>query len=118
MLSIRFSSITLPADDSSCPSESVTITPTEVWCGTDHFADYFSSMWKVGSHYFTAGEIAGPVVVTFRGPGELRVGPFPVLRLVGQSLFNGGEMLARVDDHKWRATADGRDYETVVVTQG
>ena len=118
MLSIRFSSITLPADDSSSPSESIIITPTEVCCGTQQFATFLSSMWIVGGHYFTAGEIAGPVVMTFRGPGELRVGPYPAVRLVGQSLFIGGEMLARVDDDKWRASADGQDYEAVVFTQG
>jgi hypothetical protein len=118
MLSIKFSSLTLPTDESCSPSETITITPTGVWCGTFQFAAYFSSMWRVGSHFFTAGKIKGPVFVRFRGPGELAAGPFPGIRLVGQYIFDGDDLVARVENEKWLVCADGREYDAAVVSPG
>ena len=74
-------------------------------------------MWKVRGKYFTSGEIGGPANVTFQGDSrDLTLGPFPGVRLVGQNLFHGEDLLASVEQEKWHAYTDGQEYDAVVLS--
>jgi hypothetical protein len=119
MPAIRFIWSTSPGEASSSPSDYITISPAAVWCkgSVAPYARFYSSMWQVGGTFFTTGEIVGPVMLAFWRDGEeLVVGPYPAVRLVGQNLFHGDEMVASVKHERWQADADGRAYEAVVVT--
>lgn len=107
MPTIRFSSPSAASDECTT-SDVITLTPNTIWCSNPAlFAQYLSSMWRVGDTYFTSAEIEGPMLVIFTclfgKEGELEVGPFPRVRLVGQYLFDGDEMFARVEHEKWYA---------------
>jgi hypothetical protein len=116
MLTIRFSSQSYAKEKFSPPASSIVVSPDAVTCGDQVFARYSTSLWHIGEKLFTLGTIEGPVMVSFRGPGELSTGPYPTVRFVGQHLFHDGQLLAWAVQDKWVCSRNRGTYAAIVVT--
>lgn len=116
MPTIQFSSQMYEKERASPPTPSITLSHDAVTCGDEVFATFFSSLWHIGDKLFTIATIEGTVKLTFRGQEQVAAGAYSEVRLVGQHLFNGGELLAWVEQEQWYRPVDDSTYDTIVVT--
>ena len=94
----------------------IALSHDNVVCGDRVFGHFFSSLWHIGSKFFTIATIDGPVILTFRGHREFTSGPCSGVRLVGQHVFHGDERLACIEQEKWKCSKDNGTYDLIVVS--
>lgn len=117
---ISFTSQMYPREEVSPDCPVISVSHDALWChdALEPFARFYSSLWSIGSKFYTIGNIQGPVWLTFHAENgdDWVAGEFPALRLVGQHLFHGEALLACIEAQKWRVQPSERGYDRLRIS--
>jgi hypothetical protein len=77
-------------------------------------AETRGSMWWIDGAAFATAEIRGRSLIRFESGPTL--GPFEELKLLADSLYAQGVMLARRQRSRWLETLNNKEYEKIVIS--